>query len=111
GTRPDQVRGKPAGPVRTVVTARTFHATFNEQNRMQTLHGAPNAKIISLTPGQPQRVSTSRVLDVAFAPDGQVSNLVQTGNVHTSRTSARVGRRTRPTTLATPTCCSPVRPG
>jgi lipopolysaccharide export system protein LptA len=82
GTRPDQVRGKPAGPVRTVVTARTFHATFTDQNRMETLHGAPNAKIVSVTPGQPQRVSTSRVLDVAFAPDGQVSNLVQTGNVH-----------------------------
>jgi len=80
GARP--VRPKPAGPVRTVVTARTFHATFTDQNRMKTLHGAPDAKIVSRTPGEPQRVSTSRVLDVAFAPDGQVSNLVQTGNVH-----------------------------
>jgi lipopolysaccharide export system protein LptA len=51
---------------------------------MKTLHGGPNAKIVSLTPGQPRRVSTSRVLDVAFSPDGQVSNLVQTGNVHYS---------------------------
>ena len=76
------VRPKPAGPVRTVVTARTFHATFTDQNRMKTLHGAPDAKIVSRTPGLPQRVSTSRVLDVAFAPDGQVSNLVQNGNVH-----------------------------
>jgi lipopolysaccharide export system protein LptA len=75
-------RPKPAGPVRTVVTARTFHATFTDQNRMKTLHGAPDAKIVSRTPGLPQRVSTSRVLDVAFAPDGQVSNLVQNGNVH-----------------------------
>ena len=75
-------RLKPAGPVRTTVTARTFHATFTEQNRMKTLHGAPDAKIVSLTPGEPQRVSTSRVLDVAFAPDGQVSSLVQTGHVH-----------------------------
>ncbi|HEY6937898.1 MAG TPA: LptA/OstA family protein [Terriglobales bacterium] len=80
GSRPP--RARPAGPVRTTVTARTFHATFTEQNRMKTLHGAPDAKIVSVTPGQPQRVSTSRVLDVAFAPDGQVSNLVQTGNVH-----------------------------
>ena len=75
-------RAKPAGPVRTTVTARTFHATFSEQNRMQALHGAPEAKIVSLTPGEPQRVSTSRVLDVTFAPDGQVSHMVQTGNVH-----------------------------
>jgi lipopolysaccharide export system protein LptA len=75
-------RPRPAGPVRTVVTARTFHATFTEQNRMKTLHGAPDAKIVSRTRGLPQRVSTSRVLDVAFAPDGQVSNLVQNVNVH-----------------------------
>ena len=80
GARPP--RARPVGPVRTTVTARTFHATFTEQNRMQTLHGAPDAKIVSLTPGQPQRVSTSRVLDVTFAPDGQVSHLLQTGNVH-----------------------------
>ncbi|HSB75225.1 MAG TPA: LptA/OstA family protein [Terriglobales bacterium] len=82
GSRPRPARSRPAGPVRTVVTARTFHATFTEQNRIRTLHGAPDAKIVSLSPGQPQRVSTSRVLDVAFAPDGQVSSLVQTGNVH-----------------------------
>jgi lipopolysaccharide export system protein LptA len=75
-------RQRAAGPVRTTVTARTFHATFTAQNRMQTLHGAPDAKIVSLTPGQPQRTSTSRVLDVAFAPEGQVSNLTQTGDVH-----------------------------
>lgn len=80
GARP--LRPKPAGPVRTVVTARTFHATFTDQNRMKTLHGAPNAKIVSRTPGEPQRVSTSRVLDVAFAADGQVSTLVQNGNVY-----------------------------
>jgi lipopolysaccharide export system protein LptA len=80
GSRP--TRARPAGPVHTTVTARTFHATFTDQNRMQTLHGAPDAKIVSVTPGQPPRVSTSRVLDVAFAPDGQVSNLVQTGKVH-----------------------------
>jgi len=80
GSRPPRTR--PAGPVRTTVTARTFHATFTEQNRMKTLHGAPDAKIVSVTPGQSQRVSTSRALDVAFAPDGQVSNLMQTGNVH-----------------------------
>lgn len=82
GSPSHPARPQPAGPVRTVVTARTFHATFTPQNRMQSLHGAPDARIVSVTPGQPQQVSTSRVLDVAFAPDGQVSSLVQTGNVH-----------------------------
>ena len=75
-------RPKPPGPVRTTVTARVFHATFTDQNRMRSLHGAPDAKIVSLTPGEPQRVSTSEVLDVTFAPDGQVSHMLQTGNVH-----------------------------
>ena len=81
-TKSRPARPKAPGPVRTIVTAKTFHATFTEQNRMQTLHGAPDAKIVSRTPGEPQRVSTSRMLDVRFAPDGQVSHMVQTGNVH-----------------------------
>ncbi|HLK32198.1 MAG TPA: LPS export ABC transporter periplasmic protein LptC [Terriglobales bacterium] len=81
GSHTRTARAKPAGPVHTTVTARTFHATFTEQNRMKTLHGAPDARIVSLTPGLPQRVSTSHILDVAFAPDGQVSNIVQTGDV------------------------------
>jgi lipopolysaccharide export system protein LptA len=84
-SRPDS-RPRPArassGPVRTVVTAHTFHATFTEQNRMRALHGAPGARIVSVTPGQPPRVSVSRALDVAFAPDGQAREMLQTGDVH-----------------------------
>ena len=104
-------RPKPAGPVRTVVTARTFHATFTDQNRMKTLHGAPDAKIVSRTPGLPQRVSTSRVLDVAFAPDGQVSNLVQNGNVHYTENQREGWAQNAAYDPVMATCCSPVRRG
>ena len=64
----------------TVASAGKFHATFDDSNRLQTLHGWPNARIVSSTPGDPDKVSTSDKLDVAFAPDGGVQKLIQTGN-------------------------------
>ncbi len=64
----------------TVATAGKFHATFDDSNHLQTLHGWPNAKIVSSTPGEPDKVSTSDKLDVAFNADGGVQQLIQTGN-------------------------------
>jgi lipopolysaccharide export system protein LptA len=64
----------------TVATAGKFHATFGEDNRMQMLHGSPNARIVSTTPGEPEKVSTSQNLDVTFAADGGAEKLVQTGD-------------------------------
>jgi lipopolysaccharide export system protein LptA len=64
----------------TVATAGKFHAIFAGDNRIQTLHGWPDARIVSTTPGEPDKVSTSEKLDVAFAPDGGVQKLVQTGH-------------------------------
>jgi lipopolysaccharide export system protein LptA len=64
----------------TVATAGKFHATFGPGNRMQMLHGSPEARIVSTSPGQPDKVSTSQNLDVAFAPDGGAEKLVQTGD-------------------------------
>jgi lipopolysaccharide export system protein LptA len=63
----------------TVATAGKFHATF-ENNRIQTLHGWPNSKIVSTAPGEPDKTSTSDKLDVTFGPDGGVQKLIQTGN-------------------------------
>jgi lipopolysaccharide export system protein LptA len=73
----------------TVATAGKFHATFGPDNRMQTLHGSPDARIVSLSPGQPDKVSTSQNLDVAFAPDGGVEKLVQTGDFQYHEPSAK----------------------
>ena len=64
----------------TVASAGKFHASFDDSNHLQTLHGWPNARIVSSTPGEPDKVSTSDKLDVAFAPDGGVQKLIQTGN-------------------------------
>jgi len=63
----------------TVATAGKFHATFAD-NHLQTLRGWPNSRIVSATPGEPDKTSTADQLDVAFAPDGGVQKLIQTGN-------------------------------
>lgn len=64
----------------TVASAGKFHATFDNGNHLQTLHGWPNARIVSSTPGDPDKVSTSDKLDVTFSADGGVQKLIQTGN-------------------------------
>jgi len=91
---------QPAANQKTVVTAAKFTAKFTETNRISTLHGEPNAKIVSgvldaskqLTgksggaPGQTDRiqsdkVSTSQMLDVVFLPEGGVRSITQTGGL------------------------------
>lgn len=71
---------------KTVVTAGKFNATFDGQNRIRTLHGEPDAKIVSpgATPKDPPRVSTSQMLDVLFAPQqsGGIESMVQKGDLH-----------------------------
>ncbi len=67
---------------RTVVTAGRFVATFDDHNRLETVTGSPNTQIASLVPGQPNRVSTARRLDVQFDPAGEVVNMVQEGSFH-----------------------------
>ncbi len=64
----------------TVATAGHFHAIFGDGNQMQSLHGAPDSRIVSTSPGQPEKVSTADKLDVGFDSDGGVQKLVQSGN-------------------------------
>ncbi len=69
---------------RTVVTAGKFEADFTSaqgKNRLTTVHGAPNARIVSSTPGQPDRVSTSESVDAKFLPQGGIEAVTQQGNV------------------------------
>ena len=73
---------------KTVVTAAKFTARFTDKNRLTALHGEPEAKIVSSAAGakagappQPDRVSTSQMLDVAFLPEGGVSSITQTGSL------------------------------
>ena len=98
---------QPGANQKTVVTAAKFTAKFTENNHLATLHGEPDAKIFSSliqaskiqaskidaskidaskagssktgSPAQTDRVSTSRMLDVVFFPEGGVRSIMQTG--------------------------------
>jgi lipopolysaccharide export system protein LptA len=65
----------------TVATAAKFDAYFDDSGQFTSIHGAPNARIVSQNPGQADRISTSRVLDGTFQPGSGIQSLVQQGNV------------------------------
>src|SRR5450755_1454407 len=68
---------------RTVVTAGKFDGEFTTaqgKNHLASLHGAPYARIVSSTPGQPDRISTSDSVDAAFLPQGGIDSITQQGN-------------------------------
>jgi lipopolysaccharide export system protein LptA len=72
-------------PQRTVVTAARFDAKFTATaqgaTRLASVHGAPDAKIVSISPGQPDRTSTSQTLDATFLPQGGIESIIQQGSV------------------------------
>jgi lipopolysaccharide export system protein LptA len=78
-------RSRPAvAPQSTVVTASRFRAQFDSsegRNHLSTIHGAPNARIVNLTPGEPDRISTSDSVDATFLPQGGIDSITQQGNV------------------------------
>ena len=86
---PQIVITQPGANQKTVVTAARFTTKFTERNRLATLHGEPDAKIVSSlidaskagAAGQADRISTSRMLDVVFLPEGGIASITQTGGV------------------------------
>jgi len=81
---PQIVITQPGANQKTVVTAAKFTAKFTEKNRLATLHGEPDANIASNktgVPAQPDRVSTSQMLDVVFRPEGGVASITQSAGV------------------------------
>ena len=82
---PQIVITQPGANQKTVVTAAKFTARFTEKNRLATLHGEPDAKIVSgkiaIVPGQSERISTSQMLDVVFRPEGGVASIAQSGGI------------------------------
>ena len=82
--QPPSAAGSPALQ-RTVVTAGRFEAQFQPSSvgssRLASIHGAPDAKIVNTGPGQPERISTSQVVDANFLPQGGMESLTQQGNV------------------------------
>jgi lipopolysaccharide transport protein LptA len=79
-----QIAIRPTGPStiqQTLITAGKFEAHCDSLGRLASVHGAPDARIVTTTPGQPDRVSTSQTLDVAFHPGSGIESMVQQGSV------------------------------
>ena len=75
--------GSQAQDGKTVITASRFEAKFSEDNRISTLAGSSPVKIVSATPGQPDRVSQSQDLLATFTKGKTqaLEEVVQSGNV------------------------------
>ena len=81
-------------PSSTVVTAGNFRAKFDKRGGLSNVHGAPDAKVVSTTPGQPDRISTGQQIDATFRSAGGIDTIVQQGNVeyHDGESHARADR-------------------
>jgi len=66
---------------RTTVSADTFDARFDSAGQLASVHGAPNARIVSQFPKQRDRVSTSDVVDAVFQPGGGIQSIEQQGHL------------------------------
>jgi lipopolysaccharide export system protein LptA len=75
----------PAAPQKTVITAGRFDADFSDiegRTHLARVHGAPTARIMNSSPGQPERVSISDSVDASFLPQGGLEVLTQLRNIH-----------------------------
>jgi lipopolysaccharide export system protein LptA len=80
---PAQIASVPTASTgsQTIVTAGKFRADFNDTGQLSQVHGAPDARIVSKNPGQPDRISTSQTLDASFYPGSGIESIVQQGSV------------------------------
>ncbi|HEY7096696.1 MAG TPA: LPS export ABC transporter periplasmic protein LptC [Terriglobales bacterium] len=65
----------------TLVSAGKFSARFDDAGKLAAVHGEPDARIVTRTPGQSDRVSTSLTLDATFRSGGGIDSIVQQGNM------------------------------
>src|SRR5262249_23514457 len=63
----------------TVVTAAKFVASFDKKG-LNSIHGAPSARIVTITPGEADRVSTSDSLDAVLRPGKGIESITQQSN-------------------------------
>ncbi len=78
-----QIALRPAADTgqQTLVTAGKFQARFDDSGQLASVHGAPNARIVSKKLGQPDSVSTSDMLDASFRPGSGIDSIVQQGHM------------------------------
>lgn len=70
------------GATRYVITAGSFQGRFNGENRLAGVIGTGDARVVATTPGQPDRITTSRELTANFDNKGAISQLEQQGDFH-----------------------------
>jgi lipopolysaccharide export system protein LptA len=70
------------GTTRSTISAGRFDAGFSDQNQLRSVNGSPDAKIVSSTPNQPDRVSTSREVIATFTGKGEINSAEQNGSFH-----------------------------
>ncbi len=80
-----------AGKTSTVASATRLVASFDGKGHLQTLVGSPGAKVVSSTPGQPDKIATSNVLTLLMNPAGGLARIVQEGDFHYSEAAAKTG--------------------
>jgi lipopolysaccharide export system protein LptA len=72
-------------PQRTEIRAGRFDAKFEQtaegRNRLATVIGSPDARIVNFNPGHADRTSTSETVRAVFLPQGGIDSVVQQGNV------------------------------
>ena len=73
---PGSTRGR-----EVLLTAGEFRTRFDDSGRLRTLHGAPDARIVSKNPGEGDRISVSPALDGEFDSGGEISSILQSGGV------------------------------
>ena len=81
-TQPNTAKPTPSTQ-RTAVTAGKFIADFarsDGRSQLASIHGAPDARIVSSTPGQPDRISTSDSVEATFLPQGGIETITQAGH-------------------------------
>lgn len=57
----------------TTISAGQFQAKFNNSNRLSSVVGSPNAKIVSSTAGQPERTATGDEINASFNSKGEIA--------------------------------------
>ena len=62
------------------ITAGQFEAKFNSQNRVSSVVGSSGTKLVTTTPGQPDRATTSQDLTASFDEKGEISGAEQSGD-------------------------------
>jgi lipopolysaccharide export system protein LptA len=76
----------------TVATSDRFIANFDKKGRLTTLVGSPNAKVVSSTPNQPDKITTSNVLTLSMNPNGGLGSIVQEGNFRYAEAAPKAGQ-------------------